>query len=92
MSKRRNSGEFVVKKEHAGFRKESLVLYIPTIEDFKKHGFDYSSSNEDEEGCFMCNDPECKEYANLLIVKDNVVSDEWIYHVSECMMDDYKKE
>ena len=86
------AGEFVVKKENAGFCQERLILYIPKLEDFKKYGFDYSAANEDEENCVMCDDPHCREYANLLVVKENVISEEWIYHVSECMMDDYKKE
>lgn len=92
MSKRRNCGENVLKKAHAGFSKEELVLHIPTISDFKKHGFAYSDEKEDHENCFLCDDPDCVEYANLLIVKDGQVSDEWIYHVSECQMEDLKKD
>lgn len=64
------------KAEGAGFVGESLVCLIPDIED-----------NQMTEPCFMCDDPECREYPTLFILGDNDEVLGSCYHVSECQME-----
>jgi len=77
MSKRRNPGEIVRRKPYSGFVASSVpeLVQIPT----DKNEADY---------CMMgCGDPECKKYANLLIISEPFKG-ESIYHISECQMED----
>lgn len=89
MSKRRNPGDIVVKKAMSGFITEACIIQIPTLKHFTQHKFPYTSEKEDHDSCMLnCGDPSCVEYANVLVVKNGVTTNEWVYHVSECQMED----
>lgn len=89
MSKRRIPGEIVIKKAMSGFIKNPCIIKIPTLDDFKRLGFPYTSVQEDHDSCMCgCGDSSCVEYANVLIVANGEVTDECIFHVSECQMED----
>lgn len=76
MSKRRNIGDIVKKKSNAGFCKEELTVKI--VSD---NPFSYG-------GCFLCSDSDCKEWANCEVIENNKLTEQYVYHISECEMED----
>lgn len=69
MSKRRAVGDVVRKVPNAGFVGQSFVGRI---------------ADDGSVPCFLCDDPECKEWATLLSVDGLGAA----YHVAECQMED----
>lgn len=91
MSKRRQMGDILVKKENAGFVGEKLIVRIPSLETFNREGFPYQDVKEDQDCCLMnCGDPDCIEYANLEVLDENFQFKGWCCHVSECQLEEYK--
>jgi hypothetical protein len=89
MSIRRNLGDILIKKKGGGFTSEVLIVRIPTLKTFKEHGFPYTSEKEDQDNCMCnCGDSNCVEYANLEVLNKELQHDGWIYHVSECQLED----
>lgn len=89
MSKRRNPGDILVKKEHAGFIGEKLIVRIPTLDIFNHDGFPYTEVKEDHDQCLMgCEDPACVEYANVQVLDPSLNPIGWCCHVSECQLED----
>ncbi len=78
MSIRRYIGEVVKRKAGSGFVGSSLPEFVKIPTDPKE--VDY---------CMLsCGDSECKEYANLEVVKeDGSPTGEYLYHISECQME-----
>ena len=68
MSKRRKEGDIVRKIAGAGFCGEELIIKVGVDSQW--------------ESCCLCDDNDCKEWANCQVVKDNG----FVYHVSECEM------
>lgn len=82
MSKRRKPGDIVRLLPNTGFVGESDRL---------------SASIQPEDNpppCYMCDDPECVEWSNLLTVPDPDNDDiqYGLCHVSECRMLDLKED
>jgi hypothetical protein len=78
MSKRRNIGDIVMKREGAGFTGSRLRVRIEPIE--------YA------EYCILdCGDKDCKEYPDLAVLDDSDNVAGYVYHVSECEMEDVNK-
>jgi len=96
MSKRRSPGEIVKRKAGSGFvgSEEPSLVKVP---DGKTYEFDTIKdpdgkwmANEGGEAshCMMfCEDPECREWANLEIM-NGPHKGSFMYHISECQMDD----
>lgn len=91
MSIRRKAGDILWKVAGYGFTGRGFKIKIPTLKDFHDHGFSYQKVEEDYDQCMMgCNDPECREYANVLALKYDGSEDGWVYHVSECQLEEVK--
>jgi hypothetical protein len=74
MSKRRQAGEVVVKREFAGFIGERMVIRL--------------EPEDDRDSCCLCDDPDCCEWANCAVLDDARGVRGYCYHVSECQMED----
>ena len=81
MSKRRQLGEVVIKKAGAGFTGEQLIIMLVDLDQDEK----YSAW---EDYCFVCNDKGCREWINCEVVVNGKRTGEYVYHVSECQMED----
>lgn len=78
MSKRRNIGDTVIKRENAGFTGKRLRVRIEQI-----------PRPEYPDYCMLdCDDPECREYPDLAVLDDSGNVTGYCYHVSECEMED----
>jgi len=98
VSKRRLPGEVVKRKAGSGFvgSAEPSLIKVP---EGKTYEFDVAIGpdgdftrelNEGGEASFCltgCGDPECREWANLEIMNGPHKGD-FIYHISECEMED----
>ena len=89
MSKRRQLGEKLLKKAGAGFTGLELKVQIPDNHTWKT--IFNSPVTDNISSCMMdCGDPECREFANLMVLdkKGKPIKDDWVYHVSECQLED----
>lgn len=84
MSKRRQPGELVVRKASSGFcgSPKPRLVRLSHPSDGPLH-----EEAADAWRCFICDDSECREWANVQIV-GGPHGGEWMYHISECQMDD----
>lgn len=75
MSKRRNPGDIVIKREGAGFTGARLRVKLQPMEY--------------PEYCILhCGDDECKEYSDVAVLDEQGNVTGYCYHVSECEMED----
>jgi hypothetical protein len=81
MSKRRQLGEVVIKKAGAGFTGERLVIKLVNLDPDDRYP-------PYEDHCFVCDDKGCREWANCEVMVDGKPTDQYVYHVSECEMED----
>ena len=99
MSKRRKPGEIVRRAAGSGFvgSQEPELVRVPegkTYEYDVKTGPDGNFLPEENLGgeatpCLLgCGDPYCREWANLEIVS-GPHKGEFMYHISECQMEDH---
>jgi hypothetical protein len=79
MSKRRNVGDIVIKRENAGFTGQRLRVRLEPM-----------PHPEYPDYCILdCGDEECKEYSDVAVLDEsNNPTGEYCYHVSECEMED----
>ena len=89
MSKRRNIGDIVRKKAHAGFVGEELTIKLLDLEEDWKIKHPYQKPYED---CchydWMCQDKDCREWTTCEIIVDGKPTGNCCYHVNECQMED----
>jgi hypothetical protein len=79
MSKRRTDGEIVQKRAGAGFKGDPMLVKV----------IYHLYEDEQAEPCW-CDDPDCRCFANVEIMTvDGRSTGEYVYHVSECQMDDH---
>lgn len=81
MSKRRKPLEIVKRKAGSGFCGSSEPKYIllPEINIW----------NDEVDGCMLCDDPLCLEFANVEVLDDNKrPTGQYMFHISECEMED----
>lgn len=84
MSKRRQEFEKVRKKANAGFVGEPLVIRLVDLDE--KHP---RSNPMYRSYCILnCGDPDCEEWANCEVLDSNNNEIGYVYHVSECQMED----
>jgi len=79
MSRRRSPGEIVKRTPGSGFlgNAEPSLIQVPPEEAY----------TAEADPCLICDDPECREWANLKIVAGPLTG-EFLYHISECEMKD----
>lgn len=80
MSIRRKPGEKVRRQPGSGFcgSSEPLLVRVPAEPQYQ----------DEVSSCMMgCDDPECREWANLEVVGGPFAGD-FMYHISECEMFD----
>lgn len=78
MSKRRSPGDIVKRKPGSCFIGNEYPQIV-RLSDSKDGDLHYIDS------CPLCDDPECQEWANVHIVG---IEDGWLFHLSECQMED----
>jgi hypothetical protein len=99
MSKRRQPGEIVKRLAGSGFIEsaEPSLIKIPEGKAYEfpwkrnvaNDGWDTNEGGEADYCMLDCGDTECREWANLEIIS-GPHKGEYIYHVSECEMEDSK--
>lgn len=84
MSKRRQQGEIVVRRPGSGFlgAVEPRWVQVPFLPAY---------ASEDAGGeaapCILCDDPDCREWANLKVVGGEY-DGKPLHHIGECEMED----
>ena len=77
MSKRRKVGDIVRKTKNGGFVKVPLDILLIDIDGFPTMS------------CMLsCDDPECQEWTDAKVIIDGQISKDYVYHISECEMED----
>lgn len=87
MIKKRNPGDIVFKKPGAGFIGERIKIRIPTKTTLEENFSTEKDQSWNEAPCMLC-DEKCIEFANLEVLNDQNEPIGWVYHVSECEMED----
>lgn len=83
MSKRRNPGEIVIRAAGSGFIGSHDPKYIQ-VPDEPEY------TNEVAPCMVNCGDDYCREWANLKVVLAKETG--FLFHVSECQMQDYNND
>lgn len=81
MSKRRAVGDIVIKRENAGFVGERLKIRIVDIDPDPRY-------TPDDPCLLDCGDSGCREWANCEVLDEHDSAVGYVYHVSECQMED----
>jgi hypothetical protein len=91
VSKRRKPGELVVRQAGSGFlgSEEPRIIQVPFEPKF---GFyDTLDSEGEATPCMLCDDPDCREWANLRVI-GGPHDGRFLCHISECEMEDFNVE
>lgn len=87
MIKKRNLGDIVFKKSGAGFIGERLKIRIPSEKTLQENFPTEKDPSWNQSSCMICSE-KCIEFANLEVLNDQNEFIGWVYHVSECEMED----
>jgi hypothetical protein len=76
---KRKVGDIVKKKAGAGFVGEELIIKLADVDP---------GWPPFENGCFVCNKRGCGEWVNCELISDGKPTGTYVFHVSECEMED----
>lgn len=80
MSKRRNPYEIVRRRPGSGFVASAEPTLVRVPEE--------PAYTDEADPCMLCDDPACREWANLEIINGPHAGSH-MYHISECEMTDH---